>query len=82
MANWPDLFVVKQFFEPDVYAAILAELKTIEGKNAGKITSVCYSPKLEKNIALGFVRYDYLAEGTELKIGEITATVKELPFLS
>ncbi len=48
----------------------------------GKITSVCYSPKLEKNIALGYVRYDYLADGTELKIGEITATVKDLLFIS
>ncbi|MBX7172137.1 MAG: hypothetical protein K1X72_14325 [Pyrinomonadaceae bacterium] len=57
------------------------ELKTLDGKNAGKITSVCYSPKLEKHIALGFVRYDYLAEGTELKVGEITATVKNLPFI-
>lgn len=56
------------------------ELKTVDGKNAGKITSVCYSPKLEKNIALGYVRYDYLADGTELKIGEITAMVKDLPF--
>lgn len=58
------------------------ELKTLEGKNAGKITSVCYSPKLEKNIALGYVRYDYLADGTKLKVGETTAIVKDLPFLS
>lgn len=58
-----------------------SELKTVEGKNAGKITSVCYSPKLEKHIALGFVRYDYLAEGTELKIGETTAKVTNLPFV-
>jgi folate-binding protein YgfZ len=57
------------------------ELLTVDGKNAGRITSVCYSPKLEKHIALGYVRYDYLAEGTELKMGEITATVKNLPFL-
>ena len=57
------------------------ELKSPEGKNAGKITSAVFSPKLEKTIALAFVRYDYLAEGTELKIGEQTATVKNLPFL-
>ena len=56
------------------------EIKSLEGKNAGKITSVCYSPKLEKHIALAFVRYDYLAENTELKIGETTAIVKNLPF--
>ncbi len=57
------------------------ELRTVDGKNAGKITSVCYSPKLEKNIALGYVRYDYLADGTELKSGETTAVVKDLPFV-
>ena len=58
-----------------------AELKTIDGKNAGKITSVTFSPTLGKTIALAFVRYDYLAEGTELRINERTATVKNLPFL-
>lgn len=58
------------------------ELKSLEGKNAGKITSVIYSPKLEKNIALGFVRYDFLADGTELKVGETSVIVKDLPFLS
>ncbi|HEY0458928.1 MAG TPA: glycine cleavage T C-terminal barrel domain-containing protein [Pyrinomonadaceae bacterium] len=57
------------------------EIKTADGKNAGKITSATYSPKLQKTIALGYVRYDYLAEGTELKIGETTATVKNLPFI-
>ncbi len=57
------------------------ELKSLEGKNAGKITSVCYSPKLEKNIALAFVRYDYLAEGTELKVIETSVNVKHLPFI-
>ena len=31
MATWPDLFVIRQFFEPDVCASIVAELKTIEG---------------------------------------------------
>jgi folate-binding protein YgfZ len=57
------------------------EIKSLEGKNAGKITSVIFSPKLEKKIALAFVRYDYLAENTELKTGELTAKVKTLPFI-
>lgn len=56
------------------------EIKSLEDKNAGKITSVTFSPKLEKTIALAFVRYDYLAEGTELKVGDFTAKVKDLPF--
>ena len=58
-----------------------AELKSPDGKNAGKITSAVFSPKLGKIIALGYVRYDYLADGTELKVGETTATVKQLPFI-
>ena len=57
------------------------ELHTSDGKNAGRITSVTYSPKLEKTIALGYVRYDYLTEGTELMAGSIDAKVKELPFI-
>ena len=58
-----------------------AELKSLDGKSAGKITSAVFSPKLGKTIALGYVRYDYLADGTKLKVGEMTARVKELPFI-
>ena len=58
------------------------ELKSLEGKNAGRITSVAFSPKLQKTIALAFVRYDYLAEATELKVNEEAVKVKELPFIS
>ncbi len=66
---------------PAVAGGLNAELKSSEGKNAGKITSVTYSPKLGKTIALAYVRYDFLAEGTELKIGDLTAKVKNLPFI-
>lgn len=58
-----------------------AELTTIDGKNAGKITSSVYSPKLRSTIALAYVRYDYLAEGTELRTGDYTMSVKNLPFV-
>ncbi len=57
------------------------ELKSFDSKNAGKITSVTFSPKLKKIIALAFVRYDYLEEGTKLTINDTTATVKNLPFI-
>ena len=66
----------------DENAETNTELKSSAGKNAGRITSVTFSPKLEKFIALAFVRYDYLAEGMELKIGETAATVKHLPFIA
>ncbi|MCA1623462.1 MAG: hypothetical protein LC768_04935 [Acidobacteria bacterium] len=57
------------------------ELKSIDGKNAGRITSVTYSPKLKKIIALAYVRYDYLPEGTRLKANDYTAYVKDLPLI-
>ncbi len=58
-----------------------AELRSPDGKNAGKITSVTFSPKLHKTIALGYVRYDYLADGTKLQVIDRECTVKTLPFL-
>jgi len=57
------------------------EIKSVEGKNAGRVTSITFSPKLEKNIALAFVRYDYLAQGTQLKVNDSAASVKDLPFI-
>lgn len=57
------------------------ELTTPEGKNAGRITSTTYSPGLDKHIALAYVRYDYLADGTELISGDISATVSTPPFI-
>jgi folate-binding protein YgfZ len=59
-----------------------AELHSGDGKNAGKITSVTFSPKLEKTIALGFVRYDFLADGTELSADGSTVNVHALPLVS
>lgn len=58
------------------------ELTTSDGKNAGRITSVTFSPKLESAIALGYVRYDHLAAGTELLAGDVTAVVTALPFIA
>ena len=57
------------------------EIKTLDDKNAGKITSVTFSPKIGKKIALGYVRYAFLEKGTELKIGEAKASVEDLPFV-
>ncbi|MFN6965134.1 MAG: YgfZ/GcvT domain-containing protein [Pyrinomonadaceae bacterium] len=58
------------------------ELETADGKNAGRITSVTFSPKLGKTVALAYVRYDHLAEGTELYANDLPAIVKPLPFVS
>ncbi|HZH33974.1 MAG TPA: glycine cleavage T C-terminal barrel domain-containing protein, partial [Pyrinomonadaceae bacterium] len=61
------------------------ELKSVEGKAAGRITSTVFSPTLGKRIALALVRYEFLAPGTELLISpgedQIPARVCELPFV-
>jgi folate-binding protein YgfZ len=62
-----------------------AVLKSIDGKDAGRITSVVRSPRLNETIALASVRYAYLAPGTELIAisgqTETKARVVELPFI-
>ncbi len=57
------------------------EISSLEGKNAGRITSVTWSPHLACRIALAFVRYEFLTKGTSIVIdGSQKATVKTLPF--
>ncbi|HYH86398.1 MAG TPA: glycine cleavage T C-terminal barrel domain-containing protein, partial [Pyrinomonadaceae bacterium] len=56
------------------------------GREVGRVTSNVYSPRLNRRIALGLVKHDHLAPGTEVKIfdGEAEvcgARVAELPFV-
>jgi folate-binding protein YgfZ len=56
-----------------------------DGRDIGKITSAIHSPRLERNIALGYVRKECNAPGTELRVRrasgeEFAATVVETPF--
>ncbi|MBX3299459.1 MAG: folate-binding protein YgfZ [Acidobacteria bacterium] len=55
-------------------------LKSPEGKPAGRITSVTYSPKLERAIALAYVRNEFLQKGTVLVTGNASVEVTDLPF--
>jgi folate-binding protein YgfZ len=73
-------------FEQAVTVEAGAVIKSEDGvKEIGRITSKTYSPHLGRTIALGFVKYDYLAPGSAVKINtgekEITAQVTELPFV-
>ena len=52
-----------------------------DGKEIGRVTSATYSPKLESHIALGYVRYEYLAAGTKVQAGKVSGIVTELPFI-
>jgi len=60
-----------------------AVIKSVDGKDIGRITSVTFSPKLDKAIALGYVRYEHLAAGTDVVVGadELNAKVTDLPFI-
>jgi folate-binding protein YgfZ len=57
------------------------ELQSQDGRNAGRITSAVFSPQLDATIALGFIRYEHLASGTELQLNGMPAVVTDLPFV-
>lgn len=60
-------------------------INSLDGKEVGRITSTTYSPHLGRTIALAFLKYDYIAADTKLKIvaagEEVEAQVTELPFV-
>jgi folate-binding protein YgfZ len=62
-----------------------AKIKAADGKEIGRVTSSAFSPRLNHAVALGYVKYDYLAPGTEVQIisdeEERAARVHELPFV-
>jgi tRNA-modifying protein YgfZ len=65
----------------DAPVAAGAVVQSAEEKEIGRVTSVTFSPKLESTIALGYVRYEYLPAGTTVKVGDVTGTVTDLPFV-
>ena len=62
-----------------------AVIRSIDDKEIGRITSNALSPHLGRTIAMGYVKYDYLAPGTSMKVisGEVeqAARIVELPFV-
>lgn len=62
-----------------------ALIQSTDGREIGRITSVTYSPHLGRTIALGYVKYDYLAPDTSVKViagdEQLLAQVTELPFV-
>ncbi|HYJ47356.1 MAG TPA: glycine cleavage T C-terminal barrel domain-containing protein, partial [Pyrinomonadaceae bacterium] len=59
------------------------KVRTSDGKEIGRITSVTFSPQLNRTVALGLIKYDYLAPGTNVIVysneRELAAQVTELP---
>ena len=72
-------------FEQPVKVAVGATIHSADGKEAGRVTSVANSPRLGRTIALAYLKYDYLASGTSVKVisgSEVfEARVTELPFV-
>ena len=72
-------------FEQAVNVAVGASIQSADGKEAGRVTSVAYSPHLGRTIALAYLKYDYLAPGTSVEVISskevFEARVTELPFV-
>lgn len=60
-------------------------INSVDGKEIGRVTSVTFSPKLKRTIALAYLKYDYLIPGTEVKAvtGDVSipGEVVHLPFV-
>jgi folate-binding protein YgfZ len=63
-----------------------AKIRSTDDKEIGRITSSTLSPHLGRTIAIGYLKYDYLAAGTDVKVvsGDVehAAQVAELPFVA
>ncbi|HUS12404.1 MAG TPA: aminomethyltransferase family protein [Pyrinomonadaceae bacterium] len=73
-------------FEQAVPLEVGSAIQSSDGKEIGRITSKTYSPHLGRTIALAYLKYDYLAAGTQVKVvsaaNEWRAQVTELPFVN
>jgi folate-binding protein YgfZ len=58
-----------------------AKILSADDKEVGRVTSSTFSPHLDRTIALGYLKYDFLEPGTSVKIGESFGEVSELPFI-
>ena len=59
------------------------KIRTMDGKEIGRLTSITFSPRLNRLVALGYVKYDYLAPETMVHVhsgeAELAARVVALP---
>jgi len=62
-----------------------AKVFSVDDKEIGRVTSAGFSPRLNRTIALSYVKYDYLEPGTGVKVfageSEIPGKVTGLPFV-
>lgn len=61
------------------------KVRAMDGKEIGRLTSVTFSPRLGRLIALAYIKYDYLSPETTVNVisgdAELAAHVAELPFV-
>src|SRR6266446_2460346 len=62
-----------------------AKVLSADDKEVGRLTSATLSPRLNRTVALGYLKYDYLTPGTRVKVSAgdsvIGAEVADLPFV-
>jgi aminomethyltransferase len=69
-------------FEQRAEVAAGDAVKSDEGKEIGRLTSVTYSPALQCTIGLALLKYDYLSEGTTIQVSsDVRGQVASLPFV-
>lgn len=72
-------------FDEAVTVEAGALIKSNNNKEIGRITSAVYSPHLGRSVALGYLKYDYIASNTSVRVvtgdDEVPAQVTELPFV-
>jgi folate-binding protein YgfZ len=71
--------------DSDVVLESGARILSTEEKEIGRLTSFAFSPQIERTVALAYLKYDYLAPSTQVKVisseQEYPAAVAELPFI-
>ena len=72
-------------FEQAVKVEVGAAIRSADGKEVGRVTSKTYSPHLGRTIAMGYLKYDYLASDSIVNViaadKEIPAQVTQLPLV-
>jgi folate-binding protein YgfZ len=65
---------------PESAAAERGDAVTADDKTVGALTSVAWSPRLGRPVALGYVQRDFVAPGTTVIVNGQSARVAALPF--
>jgi folate-binding protein YgfZ len=70
-------------FDDERVVAPETKVMSADGREIGRVTSAILSPRLRRTVALAYIKYDFLAPDTTVRVGddERTARVAELPLV-